>query len=135
MLIKINLDKNCEDIMKNEIKKSMINLVNKISEVNLYTSWDESFKVKEIQESLDEFNKEIINYIDLNNLTQEEAKELGFKKYSEDKPNLWLIPLYLTPLLQEGFKVISIDGEEKIIGKDYIDDDSRYGCISYGIEI
>lgn len=35
----------------------------------------------------------------------------------------------------EGFEFISISGEHAVKGKDYIDDDTRGGCLAYGVKM
>jgi hypothetical protein len=46
-----------------------------------------------------------------------------------------LIPLYLLPILPDGLEVTSINGHKKIVGKDVLDKDVRFGCIAYVITI
>ena len=68
-------------------------------------------------------------------LNIEEAKNIGFSLWSDEQPNLYLIPGYLYKFLPEGMELISISGEKKIVGKDYIDNDTRFGCLAFGIEL
>jgi len=47
---------------------------------------------------------------------------------------LWLFTTEEFNKLPDGIELISITGEKAIKGKDYIDMDSRYGYIAYGVE-
>lgn len=47
--------------------------------------------------------------------------------------DLWLFTLSEFEQLPNGFEVTSIGGEKKIKGKDYIDDDTRFGYMAYGV--
>lgn len=88
---------------------------------------------KILEENVDVSNEaEMINF--LNSLTKEKAEELGFRKWSDEK-NLYLIPGVFYDFLPKGLKVESIMGEKKTVGTDYVDDDTRFGLLAYGIEI
>lgn len=117
--------------MKEEIQNCMSWLVNRLSRCNTY-NWDNEFKAEQNKESFNMFYEEIKKHVDFSNLTADEAKELRFSRWDDD---LWLIPLYLVPILPKGLEVTSIGGEKLIVGKDYIDNDIRCGCVAYGIEI
>ena len=79
---------------------------------------------------------ELKKHIDFTKLTAEEAKELRFRRWDEeDMPNLWLFPLYLVPIIPEGLEVTYISGEKGKYEKDKMDNDIRFGCVAYGIEI
>ncbi len=49
--------------------------------------------------------------------------------------NLWLIPLYLFPIIPIGLKVTCINGEEIVNDGHNLDDDICFGCVAYGIKI
>ncbi len=49
--------------------------------------------------------------------------------------NLWLIPLYLFPIIPIGLKVTCINGEEIVNDGHNLDNDIRFGCVAYGIKI
>ena len=68
-------------------------------------------------------------------LTREEAKELRFMRWDEDMPDLYLIPLWLLPVVPIGTELTSIGGEKVIYDGTNVDNDIRFGCIAYGIEI
>ena len=68
-----------------------------------------------------------------------ERGEMTQEKFDKEKyileltANLRLIPLYLYTLLPKGLELICIDGSKHIVGKEYIDMDSRLGRLAYGI--
>ena len=45
-----------------------------------------------------------------------------------------LLPGWILPYVADGSELRCIDGTVGIVGVDYIDDDTRGGCIAYGIE-
>lgn len=120
--------------MKIEIQNCLTWLVNKVSETIIY-NWDNEFKIKENKEGFNKFYEELKKHIDFTKLTVEEARELRFQRWSEEQPSLWLFPLYLVPIIPEGLEVTFISGNKAIYEKDKMDNDIRYGCVAYGIEI
>lgn len=60
---------------------------------------------------------------------------LGFRPWNDGDPELWLIPFWLMPHIPDGFPVAAIDGEHLAWDKNRIDDDVRFGCLAYGIEV
>lgn len=121
--------------MKKEITNCFSYLINKLSECYVYDNWPDELKVKELNLGFDTVYDELKKHIDFTKLTLEEAKELRFKKFDEDMPDLWLFPLYLVPIIPEGLEVTSINGETFKYEKDKMDNDIRFGCVAYGIEI
>ena len=73
--------------------------------------------------------------INFNTLTVEEAKFLGFCRWDEEYPNLWLFPLWLFPIIPEGIEVIDINGEKYKFEREKADNDERFGCLPYGLEL
>lgn len=65
-------------------------------------------------------------------LTDEECDYLHFGNWSETS-TLRLIPIELFEALPEGLTVIGFFGDRCVVGKDYIDNDIRCGCLAYGI--
>ena len=120
--------------MKIEVQNCLTWLVNKVSETNEY-NWGDDFKASENRKNFDTFYKELKKHIDFKKITVEEAKELRFQRWSEEQPNLWLFPLYLVPIIPEGLEVTFITGEKAKYEKDKMDNDIRFGCVAYGIEI
>lgn len=68
-------------------------------------------------------------------LTTTEASLIGFTQWSEDDPNLYLIPAWLYPALPVGLQVTGISGEESEFSPETHDSESRYGCLAYGIHL
>lgn len=52
--------------------------------------------------------------------------------WSEDT-NLWLFTPAEFALLPDGFEVETINGDKLVKGKDYCDDDVRFGVLAYGV--
>lgn len=120
--------------MKKEIQNCLTWLVNRVSETNEY-NWENDFKVYENKKSFNTFYEELKKHIDFTKITVEEAKELRFQRWDEEHPELWLFPLYLVPIIPEGLEVTSIGGNKYKYEKDKADNDIRFGCVAYGIEI
>lgn len=121
--------------MNTAVRNCLTWLVNRISETIIYDNWNNEFKVEENKKSFEKFYEELKQIIDFTKLTTEEAKELRFQRWSEECPNLWLFPLYLVPIIPEGLEVTYIDGTKGKYEKDKADNDIRFGCVAYGIEI
>lgn len=100
-----------------------------------YEKWSDGFCRKEIKRSTDKFLDYIKDYINFKHITKEEALLLGFRKWSEEHPNLYLIPLYLLPIMPVGTELTSIFGEKIIYDGNNIGKDVRMGCVAYGVEI
>ena len=121
--------------MKAEIRNCLIWYVNRVSETVQYAHWSDDFCRKEIRDANDIFAKSLKKYIDFNNLTKKQARELGFQKWREEEPDFYLIPLYLLPVLPIGTEVTCINGEKIVYNGHNIDNDIRCGCIAYGIKV
>lgn len=121
--------------MKKEIINCFTWYTNRVAETVQYTSWSDEFCRKEIKKAtykmLDELNK----FIDWDNLTKEEAKELRFVLWDEEQPDLYLLPLYILPILPIGTKLTTIGGEEIVYDGTNVDKDIRGGYIAYGINV
>ena len=68
-------------------------------------------------------------------LTTTEASLIGFTQWSEDSPNLYLIPSWLYPALPVGLQVTGISGEVSEFSPETHDSESRYGCLAYGVNL
>lgn len=121
--------------MKKEIIWSLTWFANRVSETTTYTNWSDEFCRKEIQHSTDIFIDSMKRHFDWDNLTVEDAMNLRFQLWDEETPDLYLIPLYLLPILPIGMEVTSISGEKIINDGANLDNDIRFGCIAYGITI
>jgi len=119
--------------MKIEIQNCLTWLVNRVAETNEY-NWGDEFKASENKKSFDTFYEELKKYIDFTKLTVEEAKELRFCKWDTES-DLYLFPLYLVPIIPEGLEVTFISGNKVKYERNKMDNDIRFGCVAYGIEI
>lgn len=121
--------------MQKEIINHFTWLANKLSESNTYESWTDELRVQELKDGFRTFYTSLINnkLIDLEKLTIEEAKELRFRKWDDEHPDLWLFPLWIVPLIPEGMTVYNLNGEARKYEKDKFDNDIRYGCVAYGV--
>lgn len=119
--------------MKKEITNLLVWYANRVAETALYTNWSDEFCRQEIKSATDGLLDEIRKQIDWDHLTREEALELGFRRWSDDQPDLYLLPLYLLPILPAGTKLICINGKEVIYDGYNVDMDTRGGLIAYGI--
>lgn len=123
--------------MKQEVVNHLTWLINNLSQTNTFVNWEDAFKAQENSKAFDAFYKSLIKnkHIYLENLTVEEAQELRFSKWSEEIPNLYLFPLWVVPLIPDGTECVSISGERFKFNKSSVDNDIRFGCVAYGIEI
>lgn len=121
--------------MKIEIINCLTWYATKVAETVQYESWSDGFCRKEIKESTDKFVEALKERLDWNSLTKEEARELRFMLWDEEQPDLYLIPLYLLPVIPIGTELTCISGEKVVYDGHNVDNDIRFGCIAYGIEI
>lgn len=89
----------------------------------------------EIKIARDKFLEKLKDEIDFNNLSEQEAKELRFGKWSEEDPTLYLIPIWLFPILPVGTKLTCINGDEIVYDGKNVDNDVRFGCLAYGVRV
>ena len=120
--------------MKSEIINCLTWYANCVAETVQYTSWSDGFCRKEIRESTEAFANELKKHIDFSKLTREEAVALRFGKW-DDESDLYLIPLYLLPIVPIGTELTCINGEKVVYDGTNIDNDTRFGCIAWGINI
>lgn len=121
--------------MKKEIRDCFTWYANKVAETVQYTSWSDEFCRKEINESTYMMLNELRKYIDWDNLTREEARELRFVRWDDEHPDLYLLPLYILPILPIGTKLTTISGKEIVYDGTNVDKDIRFGCLAYGVNI
>ena len=89
----------------------------------------------EIKIARKKFLEKLKDEIDFNNLSEQEAKELQFGKWSEEDPTLCLIPIWLFPILPVGTKLTDIAGDEIVYDGKNVDNDVRFGCLAYGVRV
>lgn len=121
--------------MKQEIIDCFTWYANKVAETVQYESWSDEFCRKENEVNTHIFLEELNEHINWDTLTREEARELRFIVYSDHTPNLFLIPLYILPILPIGTELVSINGNRIIYDGSNVDKDTRYGCLAFGIVI
>lgn len=120
--------------MKKEIVNCLTWYANKVAEPVQYSNWSNEFRIREVEKATKKFLEALKQHIDFSKLTEEDAIELGFGKWDEET-DLYLIPLYLLPILPIGIELTCIDGETIIYDGKNVDDDVRFGRIAYGITI
>lgn len=54
-------------------------------------------------------------------------------KPKKGRPGLYLFPGEWYDCIPEGFQVVDISGESEFFKKGFTDDDTRFGCLPYGI--
>lgn len=118
--------------MKKEILDCLTRYACCVAEPVQYTNWSDEFCRKELKNSTDIFLEEIRKHIDWNNLTKKEAEELGFRRWS-NVDDLYLIPLYLLPIVPIGTELASISNKKVIYDGLNVDNDTRFGCIAFGL--
>lgn len=121
--------------MKMEIVNCLSWYVNKVAETVQYTEWSDEMARHENRKYMEMMLEELKRHIDWNNLTREEALELRFKLWDEEQPDLYLIPLYLLPIVPFGTELTSITGDKILYNGHNVDNDVRFGCVAFGIEI
>lgn len=124
--------------MEKELVNHFTWLVNRLSELNTY-NWDANYKESVLKDAFNTFykslKKESNNHlIDLSRMTVETAKEMRFSKW-DNNSDLYLFPLWFVPLIPIGTELTTISGDKIIYDGTNIDNDIRFGCIAYGIEL
>lgn len=120
--------------MKKEIINCLTWYATRVAETVQYP-WSDEFCRKEIKEAHDKLMNELKKHIDWKTLTREEAIELRFGRWSDETPNLYLIPLWLLPIVPIGIELTTISGNKIIYNGSNVDNDIRFGCIAYGVEL
>ena len=120
--------------MKQEIINCLTWYANRVLETVQYTNWSDEFCRNEVRSTTMNFLSELRKHIDFSKLTREEAIELRFGRWDEES-DLYLIPLYLLPIVPVGTELTCINGKSIIYDGTNVDDDIRFGCIAWGIKI
>ena len=111
----------------------MLATATRAAEPIAYSSWDSEFAIKHIRDLPNRLiGSPDFSPVDPNELTLEEMKNLGFRKWS-NKTNLMLIPLYLLPYLKEGITVTDISDNQYYFFRDGADNDHRMGLLAFGV--
>lgn len=120
--------------MKKEIADCLIQYANRVAETVQYNCWTDEFCRSEIHQATMDFLSKLRKHIDILKLTKEEALALHFGKWEKDG-DLYLIPLYLLPIIPVGIELTCINGQTIIYNGFNVDRDTRCGCIAWGIHI
>ena len=101
-----------------------------LSQMTKFILYKDEPKLEYIQERLNQYHIPVEEW---KKLLIPQAKLLGFNLWEENS-NLMLIPGYLYQYIPEGLELYSILGGKKEY-KNYtdLDNDCRFGCLSYGI--
>lgn len=119
------------------INNIRIELCHRAAEASHYKGWDDAFARKEIKSVV--FNEAVtfrkkretvILDAHLQDLTESELVELGFREWSVDTPGLWLIPLFLKEYLSQTMIVTDIRGRTYAVAD--ADTDTRFGVCAWG---
>lgn len=104
--------------------------------------WSDEFSSKLIKETFDSFNAALSEHIKWEDITANNAiDDYGFSIWSEcGEDTLYLIPLILLPIIPEGTKLTTINGNDVIFhrdedGRPNINIDVRWGLLAYGVKL
>lgn len=122
--------------MDKEILNCLTYMVNEVAHTVQYESWSDEYCRKNLKKATDKMLEVLKKHIDWDNLTKQEAEELRFMAWDKEKfPDLYLIPLYLLPILPIGMELTTIFGEKIIYDGKNVDKDTRQGMLACGIHI
>lgn len=116
-------------------------ILEKATQCMQYANWSEAFIASELVEARAKIIKDV-GSIDFHLLTAGELKSVGFNLWDEES-SVFLAPLWAYDLLPIGQTMHCINGESVVVevgykdnnNKHYIDNDIRFGCISYGFKV
>lgn len=116
-----------------------IGALNVLAKGQLYEAWSDKFFRNHAKRALAGFQdkvKDALAHWSGTEIPLSTLKKLGFKGWDEvpeGEPTLWLVPLWMVPCLPDGLELTSINDEKIVVGRDALDDDERFGCVSYGV--
>lgn len=124
--------------MKNTISLIRDYMVTEMASLLNY-NWNDDFRIVKLNTVMESIQASLERNhgsptVDITQLTQGEALELGFRPW--DDSGLMLIPHYLWEFLRPGTEVTDIFGEKELITENYreeMDNDCRFGCLAFGI--
>jgi len=125
---------NYKDAMFNFLLESMGMIANTTAMIADY-SWEAKFSKKQcstVFHTVEQKRRDEKIVIDVSKLDEAQLKMLGAWRWELDS-DLMLLPLWLYLMLPNGIELISITGEKKTKGKDFIGTDIRAGCVAVGI--
>lgn len=119
------------------INNIRIEICHRAAAASHYKGWDDAFARKEIKNTVfneaNPFRKKretIILDAHLQDLSESELIELGFREWSSDTSGLWLIPLFLKEYLSQTMIVTDILGRTYTVSD--ADTDTRAGVCAWG---
>lgn len=119
--------------MKKEIIEILTYMANTIGEIDAYSeTWSAEYCKKYAMERHQTAIDALKKHLDWDNLTEQDCKELRFMRWSEDS-KMYCIPIWLYKAIPVGTELISIGGERIVFDGNNIDNDTRFGCLAYGI--
>lgn len=104
--------------------------VNLVSDISTYDNWTNEYCRKEINNL---YKMLIVTFknVDFTQFSVVDLEKLGFQWFDD---NLILMPIWAIDCLPIGCEVISINGQKKIVGTDYLDKDTRSGVTAWGFD-
>lgn len=108
-------------------------IVTRAAEPMNYTNWGADFVASQIRKIPERIkNTDWFTPINPADLTEAEMRELGFAKWAAED-SMYLIPLWLFPFLTDEVDCGCISGEKRIHKKSEMNNDTRFGCLAYGV--
>jgi hypothetical protein len=116
-------------------------ILNKAAQCMQYANWSEELIASKMTEARAKIIKDV-GSIDFHLLSVDELKSIGFSLWDEET-SILLAPLWAYDLLPVGQEMHCISGKSIVVAPDYksagsehyIDNDIRFGCISYGFKV
>lgn len=88
-----------------------------------------------IDNVLDKFYETISRYVpDWYSMTDQEKLDLGFIQYEGATCTIWLIPLWMMPLIPENIELCDINGESFIYNSKTSPKTVMFNCLTYGLK-
>ena len=97
------------------------NLFDFLTEANAYYNLTQTLPTNKFDQR--------VTVCDLQTISRSQLYSLGFANWDG---SLVLLPLWALGLIKHGEILTSISGDTVMVGKDYIDDDTRGGAIAFG---
>lgn len=123
--------------MNEEIVNCLTWYAGQVAMVNYHEhDWSDEFARNYIQKVTEKFTKKLAECIDFDDVLGAELIELGFIRQSIDNDVVYLIPLYLLPIIPKGMALTRVDGEVIIYDGCNIEPNICEGCcIDYGVTL
>lgn len=87
---------------------------------------------------MNKFYSSVNTSIEWDDLTRDDFLSLGFMCYGyeqEDPYELWLIPIWLYPIIPDGLQLEDIHMNSFLFNRETTPYETFYGCMTYGIKI